>query len=237
MYEASLGVADGSMCMSDIPEFIVCSNEYLGLTQWSLSGYPAQVLQYRSVPDDGYSPTAPYPVSKTPADINAEIHKTLQNNQATRIYLSRVQLDSYLTWRLSHGGGVNFPYMRVDDESEVYARNVAIGVGATAGIAVCTFAGISILGFRRYLAEAEAEAKKQESKIRASAAKQQKKEKDIIPGIANNAAREADDKKSTVEMTTASASSSVVSVSTSNENDSTDDDTVVNMPDQIQNDE
>jgi hypothetical protein len=194
-YETSLYVDDVSVCMSEIPEFIVCSNRYLHLTQWSLFGYPAQILLYRSVPNDGYPPTDPLPLSKTSADINAEIHETLQNNKATRIYLSQEQLDSYLNWRLSQGSGLNFPYIRVDDESKVDTRNVAIGLGIIGGIGACALAGVGIDAIRRRKAKVEAEVKKQEAKIPAAAIQQKEREKDTSTGIADTTVKNADDKK------------------------------------------
>ncbi|MFM8466878.1 MAG: hypothetical protein ACKOAO_04875, partial [Oxalobacteraceae bacterium] len=188
------GVADFCLtCIKDIPEFVVCSDGYLPLADLRLAGYPSGELHYRPVSSYEKYVAPPRPESKTPADkINAEIHDTLQNNKATRIYLSREQLDSYLTWRLSHGGGINFQYIRVDDKDEVFGKNVAIGGAVAAGVGMSIFVGMAINKCRRDGVEP---AKKQQLTLKATAEIRQADQKETTPEIKNRSARRSDNEK------------------------------------------
>ncbi len=132
-----------TVCLADTPEFIVCSDQYLPSAKVRVLGYPSQELQIRSTlggdtPTDGKK-------------INAEIHATLQNNPATRVYLTPAQLDSYISWRLSNGGSANFEYIRVDDTENVNARSGQIlgGLAAVFGFMLPAAYGCAALCARQ----------------------------------------------------------------------------------------
>jgi hypothetical protein len=113
-----------TVCLADTPEFIVCSDQYLPSAKVRVLGYPSQELQIRSHLGGDTATDA--------KKINAEIHSALQNNPATRVYLTPAQLDSYISWRLSNGGSANFQYIRVDDTENVNARSGQIMGGLAA---------------------------------------------------------------------------------------------------------
>ena len=126
-------------CLADTPEFIVCSNQYLGSLKARVSDYPSQELQIRaSLGGD---------ISINPEKINAEIHAALQKNKATRVYLTTEQLDSYASWQLSHGGSVNFQYIRVDDTEKVNAsRGLTLaGIGVVSSVLLTIAAGCAVM--------------------------------------------------------------------------------------------
>ena len=138
-----------SKCLMDTPEFVVSTAEYLPRVNLVDFFYPAQELNYRPWPDDQNRPTPPK--STTPAEkINAEIHEALKTNKATRIYLEREQLDSYLTWRLSHGASINFQYIRVDDADYVARENMMIGVLISAGVGICVSSGLAVRKLKNF---------------------------------------------------------------------------------------
>lgn len=126
-------------CLADTPEFIVCSNQYLGSLKARVSDYPSQELQIRaSLGGD---------ISTNPEKINAEIHAALQKNKATRVYLTTEQLDSYASWQLSHGGSLNFQYIRVDDTEKVNAsRGLTLaGIGVVSSVLLTIAAGCAVM--------------------------------------------------------------------------------------------
>ena len=123
-----IGGDPDAACLSDTPEFIICSEQYLPSTKVLVSGYPSQELQLRSHLGSEASTDS----EKT----NAEIHNALQNNKATRIYLTAEQLESYTSWQRSHGGSQNFQYIRVDDTEKVNARVGLAWGGVAAAMAL-----------------------------------------------------------------------------------------------------
>ncbi len=131
----AIGVPDEhSACMMDLPEFVVCSDQYLPLADFNYMGYPSRELQYR-----------PVRVPNIPVDnINADIHKNLNINKATRIYLTPKQLDSYLAWRLKQGEGINFQYIKVEDAQNDTLRILACAVGAFLGAGVVMTMGAGL---------------------------------------------------------------------------------------------
>jgi hypothetical protein len=118
-------------CMDEIPEFVVCDDEYLSMTDVATDFYPKIVLNYRGAPADNYckysSHYCPEPAT-TPEKINLQINEILQNNKATRIYLTQRQLDGYLFWRLQHGGKIKFPHILVEDENNFAGKVATISI-------------------------------------------------------------------------------------------------------------
>lgn len=231
-------------CMEDTPVFVVCSDEYLKLTNLRSWNYPAQTMWYRKNPD--WDTQDYQPQSQPSSDkINAEIHEALRNNKATRIYLSPEQLDAYLSWRLSHGGSINFQYIRVDDEANVSHRNTMIGVGIIAGIGFCSLAGLIAHSACKRPVKTDEQEKKDEKTNHISnnnTDRQASDKKNIFnkpeEAVASINPRHQDTSSDTPSSSDSSstpptslASSSIVTVSTSDD-DSTSDDTVVHITDQ-----
>jgi hypothetical protein len=126
-------------CLADTPEFIVCSNQHLRSLKARVSDYPSQELQIRS--------SLGGDASTNPERINAEIHAALQKNKATRVYLTSEQLDSYTSWQLSHGGSLNFQYIRVDDTEKVNAsRGLTLaGIVVVSSVLLTIAAGCAVM--------------------------------------------------------------------------------------------
>lgn len=127
-------------CMDDLPEFIICGDKYLSMT--NVEGwYPKQVLNYRGTSVRNYckleSDNCPKPAT-TPEKINLQINELLKKDKATRIYLTQAQHESYLFWRLMHGGQIKFPHIRVEDNNQYSARKMWFILGGL-GVASTSF--------------------------------------------------------------------------------------------------
>lgn len=134
-------------CMNDLPEFIICGDKYLSMTNVAV-WCPMQVLNYRGTSIGNYceleSTGRPEPAT-TPEKINLQINELLKKNKATRIYLTPEQHDSYLFWRLMHGGQIKFPHIRVESADQHSGRMGLYFLGAVgvAGISALTYGFIS----------------------------------------------------------------------------------------------
>ncbi len=91
------GVTDkNSVYMKDIPEFVVCGDQYLSESDLIVGDYPSREVQYRMVPvNNDFKHHEVLVRNNTSAEkINADIHENLNINKATRFYLTAQQLDN-----------------------------------------------------------------------------------------------------------------------------------------------
>lgn len=150
-----------STCMTDVPEFIVCSDENLYGTTFTEKQYPAILLDYRGY-DELQRKTAGSTCSKwwvecpTPATSTSEIHlqidRTLQDNSATRIYMKdQAQLNGYLAWRLANGTMAGFSYVRVSDKISTTTTPAADNRTTIFASIVGAVGGSMLLGLGGYL--------------------------------------------------------------------------------------
>ncbi len=138
------GVTDkNSVYMKDIPEFVVCGDQYLSESDLIVGDYPSREVQYRMVPvNNDFKHHEVLVRNNTSAEkINADIHENLNINKATRFYLTAQQLDNYLAWRLIQGADINFRYIRVEDGEQYTNRNLGYALPFMVGTIAC-MAGI-----------------------------------------------------------------------------------------------
>lgn len=111
-------------CTGDVPQFIVCSDQYLGETIWSQWIHKDVILDYRNVTglyDYGWClPMRENIECPTPAteidDINQQIDATIKQNRLVRIYLNETDLNNYLEFRNKTGELENFNYILISDK-------------------------------------------------------------------------------------------------------------------------
>lgn len=142
-------------CIRDLPQFVVCSEQYLEETLFDSLGWPQQILDYRNVSglwsEHGSEGSCaregrdmcPDPAT-TPDEINVQIEETIKKNTATVVYLMPVQLDDYLSWRKTNGTMDGFQYIRVADKKPAEPASppanknwilwTAVGAGALAAV-------------------------------------------------------------------------------------------------------
>jgi len=112
-------------CTGGTPQFIVCSDQYLGETlspQWIHNDV---ILDYRNVTglynDYGWClPMWKRIECPTPAteidEINQQIDATIKQNSQVRIYLNETDLNNYLEFRNETGELENFNYILISDK-------------------------------------------------------------------------------------------------------------------------
>ena len=112
-------------CTGDVPQFIICSDQYLGETIWPAEFHNKVILDYRNVTglynDYGWClPMWQYLECPTPAteidDINQQIDATIKQNLLVRIYLNETDLNNYLEFRNETGELENFNYILISDK-------------------------------------------------------------------------------------------------------------------------
>ena len=111
-------------CAGDVPQFIICSDQYLGETIWPAEFHNNVILDYRNVTrlyTNGWChPMWQYIECPTPAteidDINQQIDATIKQNLLVRIYLNETDLNNYLEFRNETGELENFNYILISDK-------------------------------------------------------------------------------------------------------------------------
>ena len=111
-------------CAGDVPQFIICSDQYLGETIWPAEFHNKVILDYRNV-TRLYTNGWCHPMWQdiecpTPAteidDINQQIDDTIKQNRLVRIYLNETDLTNYLEFRNETGELENFNYILISDK-------------------------------------------------------------------------------------------------------------------------
>lgn len=111
-------------CAGDVPQFIICSDQYLGETIWPAEFHNNVILDYRNVTrlyTNGWChPMWQDLICPTPAteidDINQQIDATIKQNRLVRIYLNETDLNNYLEFRNETGELENFNYILISDK-------------------------------------------------------------------------------------------------------------------------
>jgi len=111
-------------CAGDVPQFIICSDQYLGETIWPGEFHNKVILDYRNVTrlyTNGWcNPMWEYIECPTPAteidEINQQIDTTIKQNRLVRIYLNETDLNNYLEFRNETGELENFNYILISDK-------------------------------------------------------------------------------------------------------------------------
>ncbi len=158
-----IGSGDPScICIRELPQFVICSDQYLEGTLFNMRGWPQKILEYRNVSGLGtdYDPVGPCArwggsicpePATTPEEINVQIDETIETNPATVVYLTPSQLEGYLAWRKTNGTLDDFQYIRVSDKTTAKPTSVpaiknwlpwvALGVGTltAVGLGVAAF--------------------------------------------------------------------------------------------------
>jgi len=107
-----------------VPQFIICSDQYLGETLWPAEFHNKVILDYRNV-TRLYTNGWCHPMWQdiecpTPAteidDINQQIDDTIKQNRLVRIYLNETDLNNYLEFRNETGELENFNYILISDK-------------------------------------------------------------------------------------------------------------------------
>ncbi len=126
-YQLVGGGDPNATCITRLPEFIICSDEYLSSTFYDPFDWPKQILDYRNItelweenPSKGscamwWKIECPQPAT-TQDEINQQIDDALRTEAGTRTYLNQTQLDDYLAWRKVNGSADGFRYIRVSDK-------------------------------------------------------------------------------------------------------------------------
>lgn len=125
-YQLVGGDDPDTTCISQLPEFIICSDDLLESTFYDPFNWPRQILDYRNISalwdDYGVKGSCalfwkidcPEPAT-TPEEINRQIDETLEKDAGTRTYLNQTELKAYLDWREANGTARNFKYILVRD--------------------------------------------------------------------------------------------------------------------------
>lgn len=146
-------------CIKQMPEFVVCSDQYLEYTFYDPFDWPKQILDYRNVTalwDEkgtagscvmSWKIDCPEPAA-THADIMLQIDETLKQSPGTRTYLNQSLLDDYLDWRKANGTADGFQYIRVADKEAATPAPAAGQPGALndGSFAAWTVVGLGMLG-------------------------------------------------------------------------------------------
>ncbi len=126
-YQLVGGGDPNTTCIARLPEFIICSDEYLSSTFYDPFDWPKQILDYRNItelweesPSKGscamwWKIECPEPAT-TQDDINQQIDEALRSEAGTRTYLNQTQLNAYLDWRKANGTAGDFKYILVGDK-------------------------------------------------------------------------------------------------------------------------
>lgn len=123
-------------CINQLPEFIVCSDQYFGYTIFDRNWGPKQILDYRNATEKvdqicaGWITDCPEPAA-THDDIMLQIDETLKQSPGTRTYLNQSLLDDYLDWRKANGTADGFQYIRVADKEAATPAPAAGQPGAS----------------------------------------------------------------------------------------------------------
>lgn len=144
-------------CIKQLPEFIVCSDQYLGYTFYDPFDWPKQFLDYRNVTalwdENGiggsctrwWSNECPEPAT-THDDIMLQIDETLKQSPGTRTYLNQSLLDAYLDWRKANGAADGFQYILVADKVPTAPAAGTPGALRYGNVAFWSLLGLGALG-------------------------------------------------------------------------------------------